>query len=175
MLATDSASKAVRLIVVMGVSGAGKSTVGEALARRIAVPFIDADHLHPKANVQKMRGGEPLADADRWPWLEIVSRAMVDAADRNGRVVCACSALKHAYREVLRQTSGEPICFVLLAGDKTVIARRQANRPGHFMPAALLESQFATLEPFEKDECALTIDVTMDVADIVKEIAAAIG
>ncbi|MCD7059933.1 gluconokinase [Pelagibacterium xiamenense] len=175
MPATDSALEAVRLIVVMGVSGAGKSTVGSALADKIGVSFIDADHLHPKANVEKMRGGKPLADEDRWPWLERVAQAMVNAADQNGRVVCACSSLRYAYRAFLRQKAGEAICFVLLNGDKSTIARRQADRPGHFMPAALLDSQFATLEPFQADECALTMDVEMELAEIVEKIAKSIG
>lgn len=167
MPATDSALKTARLIVVMGVSGAGKSTVGEALAQTMGYPFIDADHLHPKANVEKMRGGHALADTDRWPWLAIVAQTMVNTADQNGRVVCACSALRRAYRDFLTEKAGEPICFVLLHGEKAVIAKRQADRPGHFMPAALLDSQFATLEAFEPDECGLTMDVDMSVDAIV--------
>lgn len=156
-----------RLIVVMGVSGAGKSTVGEALADRLDVPFIDADNLHPRANVEKMRGGSPLVDADRWPWLEIVADAMRNTADTNGRVVCACSALRRAYRDCLTTRAGEPIAFVLLHGTKAVIAERQAGRPGHFMPAALLDSQFATLEPFAADEHGIVLDVSLPVERIV--------
>lgn len=156
-----------RLIVVMGVSGAGKSTIGEALAERLGVPFIDADNLHPRANVEKMRGGAPLEDADRWPWLEIVADAMRNTADTRGRVVCACSALRRAYRDCLRKRAGEPIAFVLLHGDKSVIAERQAGRPGHFMPPELLDSQFATLEPFEPDEHGIVLDVALPVDGIV--------
>ena len=160
-----------RLIVVMGVSGAGKSTIGEALAERLGVPFIDADNLHPRANVEKMRGGTPLVDADRWPWLEIVADAMRNTADTNGRVVCACSALRRAYRDCLRKRAGEPIAFVLLHGDRSVIAARQADRPGHFMPPELLDSQFATLEPFEPDEHGIVLDVALPIDEIARQAA----
>jgi len=160
-----------RLIVVMGVSGAGKSTIGEALAERLGVPFIDADNLHPRANVEKMRGGTPLVDADRWPWLEIVADAMRNTADTNGRVVCACSALRRAYRDCLRKRAGEPIAFVLLHGDRSVIAERQADRPGHFMPPELLDSQFATLEPFEPDEHGIVLDVALPIDEIARQAA----
>lgn len=159
-----------RLIVVMGVSGAGKSTVGEALAGALALPFIDADHLHPATNVEKMRGGAALTDADRWPWLAIVAAEMKSTADESGRVVCACSALRRVYRDALVQGAGEPIVFILLHGDKSVIARRQANRPGHFMPPELLDSQFATLEHFASDERGITIDVSQTVEEIVAEL-----
>ena len=164
-----------RLIVVMGVSGAGKSTIGEALAERLGVPFIDADNLHPRANVEKMRGGAPLEDADRWPWLEIVADAMRNTADTQGRVVCACSALRRAYRDCLRKCAGEPIAFVLLHGDKSVIAERQAGRPGHFMPPELLDSQFATLEPFEPDEHGIVLDVALPIDRIVDGAESALG
>lgn len=159
----------IRLIVVMGVSGAGKTTVGEALAQRLDVPFIDADNLHPRENVEKMRGGAALDDADRWPWLEIVADAMRNTAQTRGRVVCACSALRRAYRDCLVGRAGEPILFILLHGEKSVIAARQANRPGHFMPATLLDSQFATLEHFEDDEAGLTLDVALSVDELVEE------
>lgn len=165
----------VRLIVVMGVSGSGKSTIGEALAEKTGAAFIDADHLHPQANVDKMRGGAPLEDEDRWPWLEIVAEKMRETADDNGRVFCACSALKRAYRDFITEKAREPVLFVLLHGDKAVIAERQANRPGHFMPAALLDSQFATLEMFQSDELGLTFDVAKSVKELVDEISACIG
>ncbi|WP_417582310.1 gluconokinase [Pelagibacterium sp.] len=164
-----------RLIVVMGVSGSGKSTIGEQLADRLEIPFIDADNLHPRTNVEKMRGGTPLQDSDRWPWLEIVADAMRNTADTNGRVVCACSALRKSYRDCLRDRAQEPIVFVLLHGEKAIIAERQANRPGHFMPAALLDSQFATLEPFEDDENGITIDVALSIEDIVEKAVLALS
>lgn len=158
-----------RLIIIMGVSGSGKSTIGEALAERLDVPFIDADNLHPRSNVEKMRGGTPLNDEDRWPWLEIVADAMRNTADTNGRVVCACSALKRAYRDCLRKQADEPVAFILLHGEQAVIAERQANRPGHFMPPELLDSQFATLEPFEPDEHGIVLDVVLSVDEIVEK------
>lgn len=160
----------IRLIVVMGVSGAGKSTIGERLADRLDLPFLDADNLHPRSNVEKMRGGTPLTDDDRWPWLEIVADAMRNTADTRGRVVCACSALRRAYRDCLTNRAGEQILFVLLHGDKTVIAQRQANRPGHFMPPKLLDSQFATLEHFQPDEDGIVVDIGMSIDEIVDEI-----
>lgn len=167
----ESAGKTIRLIVVMGVSGAGKTTIGEKLAEALDLPFIDADNFHPRANVEKMRSGEPLTDDDRWPWLEIVSNAMRNTADTRGRVVCACSALRRDYRDFMIEKAGEPILFILLHGDKRVIAERQANRPGHFMPSALLESQFATLEHFEDDEEGITLDVAQSVDALVEEAA----
>jgi gluconokinase len=151
-------------IVVMGVSGSGKSTVGAALAQRLRVPFEDADDLHPEANIAKMSRGEPLDDADRYPWLEIVGRWL--AAHPDGGVM-SCSALKRKYRDQLRHhASGTE--FVLLAGDREVIERRQAARPGHFMPASLLSSQLATLEPLEPDEGGVVLDVAQGVDQIVQ-------
>lgn len=162
----------LRLVVVMGVSGSGKSTIGERAAERLGVSFLDADHLHPPANVAKMKGGTPLEDTDRWPWLAEVAREMVELADRDGRVFCACSALKRAYRDFLLKHTGEPILFVLLHGDRETIARRQANRPGHFMPPTLLDSQFKTLEPFAPDENGLVLDVSDPPERLVDAIAA---
>lgn len=155
----------------MGVSGAGKTTIGEGLAEMLKVPFIDADHLHPKANVEKMRGGAPLTDEDRWPWLERVAKEMREAANGAGRVVCACSALRRDYRDHMIEHAGEEIVFVLLHGDRSVIARRQANRPGHFMPPELLDSQFATLEHFEADEHGITLDVRNSVDALIAQAA----
>lgn len=151
-------------IVVMGVSGSGKSTVGAALAERLGVPFADADDLHPEANVAKMSRGEPLDDHDRHPWLEVVGAWL---ADHPGGGVMSCSALKRKYRDQLRHHAPATE-FVLLAGDRDVIARRQADRPGHFMPASLLSSQLATLEPLAPDEHGVVLDVDQGVDDIVQ-------
>ncbi len=135
-------------IVVMGVSGAGKSTVGPLLAAALGLPFADGDAFHPPPNLAKMAAGTPLTDADRWPWLAAIAAWL--AAQERGAVV-ACSALRRAYRDRLR--AGAPgVRFVHLAGDRALIAARQAARPGHFMPASLLESQFATLEPPAAEE-----------------------
>jgi carbohydrate kinase (thermoresistant glucokinase family) len=167
-------SEAARIIVVMGVSSSGKSTVGAALAKRLNAPFLDGDGYHPPANVEKMRAGTPLTDADRWPWLERLSLALKDAADR-GLAVGACSALKRAYRDYMTKIAGEPILFVYLEGTKEVIAARIAARRHEFMPASLLDSQFATLEEPAPDENAMPVPVTDPVDAIVKRIVQAIG
>lgn len=150
-------------IVVMGVSGSGKSTVGAALAQRLRVPFADADDFHPPANVAKMSSGEPLDDDDRYPWLEAIGEWL---ASHPGGGVMSCSALKRKYRDQLREHCGE-IEFVHLYGSTEVIGKRQASRPGHFMPPSLLASQFKTLEPLEPDERGVTIDVDQNIDGIV--------
>lgn len=154
------------LIVVMGVSGSGKSTVGAALAQRLGVPFEDADDLHPAANIAKMSAGIALDDDDRHPWLETIG-AWLAAHDRHGGVI-SCSALKRSYRDQLRAHAARAV-FVHLHGTREVIARRQASRPGHFMPASLLDSQFDTLEPLADDEAGVVIDVDQTVDAIVQQ------
>ena len=150
-------------LVVMGVSGSGKSTVGAALAQRLRVPYADADDFHPPENVAKMTAGEPLDDDDRAPWLEAIGAWL---AERDAGVI-TCSALKRGYRDLLRRHRSD-VGFVHLHGDREVIARRQATRPGHFMPASLLDSQFATLEPLEDDERGFVVDVGRSVDEIVE-------
>lgn len=150
-------------IVVMGVSGSGKSTVGTALAQRLRVPFVDADTLHPPANVAKMAAGEPLDDGDRYPWLEKVGHWLAGHPD--GAVV-SCSALKRSYRDQLR-THCPRVEFLHLAGSPELIRGRLGARTGHFMPAALLRSQFDTLEPLGADEAGTAVDVGQDVGSIV--------
>ena len=152
------------LLVVMGVSGSGKSTVGAALAQRLGVPFEDADDLHPAANIAKMSAGQALDDEDRHPWLEAIGGWL---ATRPAGGVMSCSALKRRYRDQLRSHAPE-VEFVHLEGSHEVIAARQASRPGHFMPASLLASQFATLEPLEPDEAGVVIDVDQSVDAIVQ-------
>ncbi|MDT5091378.1 MAG: gluconokinase [Mycobacterium sp.] len=154
----------MRPIVVMGVSGSGKSTVGAALAQRLRVPFADADDFHPEANVEKMTAGIALNDDDRYPWLEIIGDWLADHVDSGG--VMSCSALKRKYRDQLRKHCPTTE-FVHLSGSPEVIAKRQASRPGHFMPASLLASQFATLEPLEPDEGGITLDVDHDIDSVV--------
>ena len=138
-------------VVVMGVSGSGKSTVGSALAAELGWAFLDADDLHPAANVAAMAAGRPLDDTDRAPWLEAVGAWL----DTHRPCVVACSALRRRYRDVLRR---DGVLFVHLAGDHTLLAERLAGRTGHFMPAALLDSQLDALEPPEADEAALCVD-----------------
>ncbi len=149
------------IVVVMGVTGCGKSTVGSELAAAEQWPFEDGDDLHPAANKAKMAAGHPLTDADRWPWLRTV-RAQIDAwASAGSGGVIACSALKRAYREVLDRDQPQT-CFVFLDVAVPVLRARLARRVGHFMPPTLLDSQLATLEPPGPDEPAITIPVTTD-------------
>lgn len=150
----------------MGVSGSGKSTVGAALAGGLGVPFADADDFHPPANVAKMTAGQALDDDDRYPWLEAVGGWL--AAHARGGVM-GCSALRRKYRDQLRRHA-PGLRFVHLEGSRDVIARRQADRVGHFMPASLLASQFATLEPLQPGEPGITVDVGQGVDAIVQEL-----
>ncbi|AWE54037.1 gluconokinase [Streptomyces nigra] len=146
-------------VVVMGVSGTGKSTVGRLLAVRLGVPFADADELHPPANIAKMASGVPLDDADRLPWLESVGRLLRTHQEDGTGAVVTCSALRRRYRDVLRAAC--PGAFFLhLTGDPRLLAERIGRRSGHFMPAGLLDSQLRTLEPLEPGEDGTSIDVT---------------
>jgi gluconokinase len=147
----------------MGVSGSGKSTVGAALARRLGVPFADADAFHPRANIAKMAAGTPLTDDDRYPWLEAVGQWLADHEDGG---VISCSALKRGYRDRLRSHCPS-IEFLHLTGSPELIGRRQAGRPGHFMPSVLVKSQFDTLEPLAPDEHGIALDVESSVDSIV--------
>ena len=149
-------------IVIMGVSGCGKSSVGEGLAARLGLSYRDGDDLHPPANVDKMRVGIPLTDADRWPWLDRVAQVL--AAD--APVIVGCSALRRAYRDRLRAGAGGPVRFIHLAGSREVIAGRMAARTGHYMPTSLLDSQFAALEPPGPDE-ALALDIDQPLEAII--------
>ncbi|MCA2222178.1 gluconokinase [Nonomuraea aurantiaca] len=153
-----------QLIVVMGVTGCGKSTVGAALAERLGVPFADADDFHSPANVAKMTAGMPLDDADRLPWLRAVGAWLAEHAG-TGAVV-ACSALKRRYRDLLREAAPEAI-FLHLDGDIDMIRKRVAHRPGHFMPESLVASQFAALEPLGPDERGVALDLSLPVDDLV--------
>lgn len=152
-------------IVVMGVSGSGKSTVGAALAQRLRVPFADADDFHPPANIAKMTAGHALDDDDRYPWLEVIGEWL---AEHHGGGVMSCSALKRRYRDQLRRHCPD-VEFLHLSGSIEVVARRQASRPGHFMPASLVASQFETLEPLGGDERGTAIDIDQNIDSIVEE------
>lgn len=161
-------------IIVMGVSGSGKSTIGALLAERLGWPFADADGFHPPENVAKMAAGTPLTDADRWPWLDAIA-AHIDAARKAGQpVVVACSALRRAYRERLRAGHGD-LLFLHLSGAPEVIAARQAARQGHFMPPSLMASQFATLEDTVAEPDAVTVSVKASPHEVVNAAMAAIS
>ncbi len=149
----------------MGVSGSGKSTVGAAPAQRLRVPFADADDLHPAANIAKMSAGHALDDDDRYPWLEKIGEWLAEHADGG---VMSCSALKHKYRDQMRRHCPQTR-FLHLDGTPEVIGRRQASRPGHFMPASLLASQFDTLEPLAPDESGVVINVDQSIDSIVDQ------
>jgi carbohydrate kinase (thermoresistant glucokinase family) len=159
-----------RLIVVMGVSSSGKTTVGKALARRLHAPFLEGDDYHPEANIEKMSAGIPLDDEDRWPWLESLSKALHEAGEKKGIAVSACSALKRSYRDFMTEKAGEPILFVYLEGSKAVIGDRMRHRAHHFMPVSLLDSQFATLEEPAADENALPVPVDEPVEKSVERV-----
>lgn len=158
------------VIVLMGVSGAGKSLIGQGVAEQLEVPFYDADDFHPQSNVSKMASGQPLTDEDRWPWLQNLAEHIRTWNAKEGAVL-ACSALKKSYRALLRGASSgrEKIFFVYLKGPQPLIASRLKKREGHFMPENLLCSQFEALEEPGRDE-ALTVSVDAPPAAIVRTI-----
>jgi len=157
----------MRCFVIMGVAGCGKSTVGAALATATGATYLDGDDLHPPANIAKMSAGAPLNDTDRAPWLDKVGQALATAP---GTALIGCSALKRAYRDRIRATAGEPVSFLHLSGTRKVIEHRMHLRQGHFMPVALLDSQFATLEPLQPDEAGSTVNIDQPLGDIVKQL-----
>jgi gluconokinase len=159
------------ILLVMGVAGSGKTTIARLLADRLGWRFQEGDALHPPANVAKMSAGTPLTDEDRWPWLAAIA-AVIDGWRAEGASgIVTCSALKRAYRAVLVGNRPD-VRLVHLAGEKPLIAARMAARRGHFMPPALLDSQFATLEPPGADENAITLDIGADPAAMVEVLVA---
>jgi gluconokinase len=156
-------------LVLMGVAGSGKTTVGELLASRLGVRFRDADEFHPPANKKKMAAGIPLDDADRWPWLDAIGAAIRETPE-SVSIVVSCSALKRAYRDRIRAAASRPVTFVFLDGPKALLAERIGGRKGHFFPAELLDSQLATLEPPAADEPALKVSIDQKPEAIVDEI-----
>jgi gluconokinase len=162
------------IIIVMGVSGSGKSVVGRALADDLGWPFLDADDFHPPANVAKMASGTPLTDEDRWPWLDTLAAKVRAVSDTGGDLVLACSALRAAYRERIAAGARSPdeVRFVHLRGERATIAARLAPRRHRYMPATLLDSQFATLE---EPADALVVDVRLTIPEQVARIRAALG
>jgi carbohydrate kinase (thermoresistant glucokinase family) len=165
--------QSTRIIVVMGVSGSGKTTVGRELAQRLGWTFDEGDTLHPPENVAKMRAGHPLDDQDRAPWLAAIAALIDKHRDHGEAAVVACSALKRRYRDVIIGDRPD-VRLVYLEGSRTLLAGRLADRKGHFMPARLLDSQLATLEPPSSDEHAVTVAVDSPVEIIVDRIIAAL-
>ncbi len=160
------------VLVIMGVSGSGKTTVAALLAGQLGWDLSEGDDMHPEANVEKMRAGHPLTDDDRWPWLETVASWIAEHTMAGVPGIITCSALKRIYRDVLR---GNHVVFVHLVGSRDQIGRRMAARQGHYMPAALLDSQIATLEPPGPDENVLVVDVGRKPALEAAEIIARLG
>ncbi len=164
-----SCEEAPMILVVMGVSGCGKSTVGQLLAQRLGWSFKEGDELHPAVNVAKMHSGTPLTDADRWPWLQKIAEQM-DAWRNTGRSgLITCSALAGRYRDFLR--AGRPeVHFLYLKGEKSLIAQRLTARTGHFMPPGLLDSQFVALEPPTSEEPVIEADIAVPLQEMVQQI-----
>lgn len=170
-MAIKSGTETPAAIVVMGVAGSGKSFVGEALAKRLGWRFIEGDALHPPENVARMASGQPLTDELRQGWLDAIGASIARAAAEGQGVVATCSALKRIYRDRLRGWC-DGILFVHVAIDKETARRRVGTRKGHFMPASLVDSQFATLEPPAADEHALVLDGTLPREEILARVAA---
>lgn len=154
-------------VVVMGVSASGKTSMGRELARRLGAEFVDADDLHPQANIDKMAAGVPLDDTDRWPWLDVAAGRLASAP---GGIVLACSALKRAYRDRIRAVAPE-VVFVHLTGEPELLEARSRGRDDHFMPASLLASQWAALEDLDPTETGFALDFSRPVAELVEEAA----
>ncbi|MBV1705548.1 MAG: gluconokinase, partial [Hyphomicrobiales bacterium] len=162
-------------VVVMGVSGAGKTTVGRRLAQALGVDFVEGDDLHSPEARAKMAAGHPLTDDDRRPWLDRIGARLADELARGRGVVVACSALRGAYRDRLRAAAGARLRFVHIAADPEAMRARLAARKGHFMPASLVDSQFATLEDPSGEPDVLTVPADGDLAEEIPALVAALG
>jgi gluconokinase len=161
-------------VVVMGVSGAGKSTVGKLISAALDCPFRDADSFHPPANIAKMASGEPLTDADRWPWLEAIAAWIAEHRAAGTTCVVTCSALKRAYRDIVTRKQSADVRLVHLKGDFDLIAARLGRRKDHFMPPALLKSQFDALEEPDADERAIVVSIDATPEEIAARAIAAL-
>lgn len=162
------------IAVVMGVSGSGKTVVGARLAEALGVRFAEGDQFHPPENIARMSAGMPLRDEDRWGWLDVIGREIADAERAGEALIIACSALKRVYRDRLRQASHN-LRFVYLDTPRAVAAERVASRKNHFMPASLVDSQFADLQPPAADENAVSFDTTVAIDAIVARAASLLG
>jgi gluconokinase len=164
------AASTLAAIVVMGVSGAGKSTVGKIVAAQLGCPFRDADSFHPQANIEKMSRGEPLTDEDRWPWLNAIAAWIAEHRAAGTTCVVTCSALKRAYRDIVTNKQSADVRLVYLNGDFDLIEARLKARTGHFMPTGLLRSQFAALEEPAVEERAITVSIDATPEEIAGEV-----
>lgn len=169
---SEAVMRTPHVVVVMGVAGTGKTTIGPLLADRLGVPYAEGDDFHPQANIDKMSAGIPLDDDDRWPWLDAIGAWARGRTGLGGAV--SCSALKRVYRDRLR-AAAPGIVFVHLTGSRELIASRMAQRQGHFMPTALLDSQFATLQPLQADERGVEVDVSGTPDEITERAEAALA
>jgi len=172
-LSLAGAARKPAIAVMMGVSGCGKTLIGGALAAAAGARFIDGDRYHPPENIRRMQGGLPLRDEHRWGWLDAIAAEIAAVERRGGMLVVGCSALKRIYRDRLRRASPR-ILFIHLEIDRATAAARVAARPNHFMPASLIDSQFADLEPPAAEERALTLDAALEPAVLVELAAAAL-
>jgi gluconokinase len=161
-------------LVVMGVSGSGKSTIGEKLAQRLGWSYEDGDRFHPASNVAKMSAGQPLTDEDRWPWLQAIANEIDRVCKAGEHAVIACSALKRPYRDILVHGRHD-VRIIYLQGTRDLIASRLALRKGHFMPPGLLASQFGTLEPPDASENPVTVSIDAPIETIVDDIVRQLG
>jgi gluconokinase len=162
-------------IVVMGVAGSGKTSVGERLAARLGMTFRDADEFHTAANKDKMSSGIPLTDADRWPWLDAIGAAIAAAVSAGEGIIVACSALKRVYRQRILARAGDVVVFVWLDGSRQTLGERIGGRKGHFMPASMLDSQLATLEPPAADEPAVRVAIEPPLDQVVEAAIASLA
>lgn len=176
MLMAESPLACRRLaVVVMGVSGSGKTTVAKSLAKRLGAVFIDGDDVHTDEARAKMRAGKPLDDADRWPWLDRIGAALAVGLHAQSGAVVACSALKRAYRDRLRAAAGPALTFVYLEAEPDVMRRRVGGRSGHYMPATLVDSQFAALEPPLDEPDVMVVSAQADLETTLADLAARVG
>jgi gluconokinase len=164
-----AANETPRALIVMGVSGSGKTTIGQKLAKRLGWPYEDADTFHPPGNVAKMSAGHPLTDEDRWPWLKAIAAEVDRVLGAGGTIVIGCSALKRVYRDVLLHNRTD-VRLIYLEGTQALVADRLGRRKGHFMPPGLLASQFNTLEPPTADEHPVTVPIDLPIERVVDDI-----
>jgi gluconokinase len=154
-------------IVIMGVSGSGKTTVGQLLGAHLGLPYCDGDDLHPQANIDKMAAGTPLTDEDRWPWLELVGKWLADHPEGG---IIGCSSLRRSYRDLIRRAAPEAV-FIHVHGTPDVLGRRMSHRPGHFMPTSLLDSQLEALEMLGEDEKGQVFNIAHSPGTLVEQVA----